>query len=208
MGFKLIAQLTLITAALVLVFLYIRPTLGDIKEKQNELFEYNEAIAKASDFNALLQELIAERDKISETDLRALEKFVPTEIDQLRIMSEISGIFYTHAIQINKMTAHDEVLPQLNVELESDIIMDKSGSRDLSYQDFDVNFKGTYEQLRMVLAFTEASDSLLEVVELTFDEETEAAVDENGEAIAQVGDDEHNFQIVFRTYGLPIQANI
>jgi hypothetical protein len=195
MGFKLIAQLTLITAAVVLVFLYIRPTLAEIKEKQTE-------------FNDLLRELILTRDSFSQSDLRALEKFVPTEIDQLRIMSEISGVFSSNNVAITKMTAHDLVSPQLNVELEGDIIMDANGSRELSYQDFEVHFKGTYEQLRTVLALNEASDSLLEVVELSFGGESQATVDENGEAIAEVGESEHNFKMVLRTYGLPIQANI
>lgn len=207
MGFKLIAQLTLITAGLVLIFAYIQPSLADMKTKQDELQEYNDAVAKASEFNARLRELINIRDSFSANDIRALEKFVPTEIDQLKIMSEIAGILSSRNITITKMMAHEIVDPLEGIELETGVIPEGGIYSDLSYQDFEVTFRGTYTDLRDVLVYTEASDSLLEVTELNFDTSTEAEIDEQGNPIDNSRDGIHVYNIVFRTYGLPLTTN-
>lgn len=204
MGYKLIAQLTLIVAALVLIFVYIQPALGEMKSRQDELFQLNETIAKATDFNVRLRELISIRDSFSSSDIRALEKFVPTEIDQLKTMSEIAGIFSSRNITVHSLLAHEVVDPFGDISFESGVVTDSGVYTDLSYQDFEVAFTGTYLDLRDVLMLTEASDSLLEVVELNFDTASDAVED----ATQNVARGEHAYNIVFRTYGLPIDTNI
>jgi len=207
MGFKLIAQLTLITAGLVLIFVYIQPSLASMKSKQDELQEYNDAIAKASEFNARLHELINTRDSFSSTDLRALEKFVPSQIDQLKVMSEIAGILSSQNISITKMVAHEIVDPLQGIELESGIIPEGGIYSDLSYQDYEVSFEGSYENLRTVLQYTEASDSLIEVVELNFDTSKVTEKDGLGDPVIDSKKGKHTFNITFRTYGFPVAIN-
>lgn len=209
MGYKLIGQFTLIIASLVILFAFVQPSLQNIKAKQDELFQYNEAIAKAAEFNARLRELTVIRDSFSSSNLDDLERFVPTSIDQLRTMSEIAGIFSSRDITVTSLLARDVVNPMTDVALESGVISESLLTSNLSYQDFEVSFVGTYEQMKEVLMLTEASDSLLEVVELSFDTAPDAIdIDEEGNAVAQAGLGNHNYKIIFRTYGLPIETNI
>jgi hypothetical protein len=209
MGYKLITQTVLIAASLVIIFAFIQPWLGEIKGKQDQLLEINETLARASQFNARLRELISIRDSFAQSDIDALEKFVPTSIDQLRTMSEIAGIFTLRGIAVKSMTAEEMVNPaQGDVEFESGIVPETSANADLSYQDYSVVFDGTYEQMRDVLLLTEASDSLLEIVDLHFNTTVKKEIDENGEITVPTGENEFTFTIVFRTYGLPIETSI
>ncbi len=88
MGYKLISQIVLIVASLVIIFAFIKPSFADIKSIQDEMFQYKDTIAKAAQFNTLLSELIATRDGISPASMEALENFVPSKIDSLQIMKE------------------------------------------------------------------------------------------------------------------------
>jgi hypothetical protein len=208
MGYKLFAQLALIVAALVLLFAFVQPALGTIKVKQDELFEYNDAIEKVKQFNARLQELISIRDSFSGDDIQALEKFVPTQIDQLKVMSEIAGIFSSRNVPITLFTAGELVNPASDILLEHGILENGESYSNVTYQDFEVTFTGTYDQLREILMLTEASDSLLEVMELNFSTSVANEISEEGNPAEQTPSGEHSYKIVFRTYGLPIDISI
>lgn len=207
MGFKLIGQIVLIIASLVTVFSFIQPTLREIKATQNEVAQYADATANAAQFNARLNELIAIRDSFSAEDIAALEKLVPVSIDQLKVMRSIESIFANRGVRITSLVAKDEVSPAGDVSFESSTVAQEPVNySNVSYQDFEVTFGGTYEQLREILHFTETSDSLLEIMSLNFDTSTEVDVDEDGAVAPRLTADEYKFVIVFRTFGLPISS--
>lgn len=201
MRYTLITQIVLIIIAFVIIFTFIKPMFADIKESQNELFEYREAVSKASQFNGRLQELIAIRNSFSQTDVALLENFVPSEVDTLKIMKDIESIFALNGIEVASLTASDEVAPIGDASLESDVIVSDLGI-DIYYRDFELKFKGSYADLKNVLMFSEANSSLLEVVELRFDTVADAQVAADAEEAEATEDDAHNFIIIFRAYGL------
>jgi len=209
MGYRLLTQGILIVASLVIIFAFIRPELSVIKEKQDELLQYSETLDKAAQFNARLRELIQRRDSFSQENMAALEKFIPTEIDPLRIMSEIAGIFSTRDITVVSLVPNVPVEPIDDVEFEDSVLARAASQMNLGYQDFEVVFIGTYPQMREVLRYAEASNSLFEVVELTFDTATEAQVDREGDATPSVAsqNDNYTFKIIFRTFGLPVSTS-
>lgn len=209
MGYRLLTQGILIVASLVIIFAFIQPELSVIKEKQDELLKYSETLDKAAQFNARLRELIQRRDSFSQENMAALEKFMPTEIDPLRIMSEIAGIFSTRNITIVSLTANVPVAPIDDIEFEDSVLARAASQMNLAYQDYEVVFIATYPQMREVLRYAEASNSLFEVVELTFDTASEAQVDREGDATPSVAtqNDNYTFKIIFRTFGLPVNTS-
>jgi hypothetical protein len=205
MGYKLIAQITLIVAAFVIVFSFTQPSLQKIKVTQDELFQYSEAVSKASQFNARLRELISVRDSFSQDDLASLEKLMPATIDQLQIMKEIEDIFASKNIAVTSLSAQELVIPSTDVAVESDILVETPNNSKMSYQDFDVTFEGTYWDIRDLMLLIEASDSLLEVMELEFDTTPKADVgDADGEQVTQDSTGIHTFSLILRAYGLPV----
>ena len=209
MGYRLLTQGILIVASLVIIFAFIQPELSVIKEKQDELLKYSETLDKAAQFNARLRELIQRRDSFSQENMAALEKFMPTEIDPLRIMSEIAGIFSTRNITIVSLTANVPVAPIDDIAFEDSVLARSASQMNLAYQDYEVVFIATYPQMREVLRYAEASNSLFEVVELTFDTASEAQVDREGDATPSVAtqNDNYTFKIIFRTFGLPVNTS-
>lgn len=209
MGYRLITQGVLIIAALVIVFAFAQPELEKIKEKETKLQQYTEAIDKVSQVNQKLRELVQKRDSFSRQDMQALEKFIPTEIDSLKIMSEIAGIFSSRDITVTTMMAQEMVNPMTDVDFEDSVLAQQVGALNLSYQDYEVVFIATYEEMRDILLLTEASNSLFEVVELTFEATNGAAVDEDGNVAPALLNEEgkNTYMIIFRTFGLPINTS-
>lgn len=210
MGYRLLTQAVLIIASLVVIFSFVQPSFGEIEKKQEELAEYRETIERASEFNAKLRQLIQRSDSFSRQDIQALERFVPTKIDSLKVMSEIAGIFSGRNITVTSMTAQQVVDPLSDVSLDDGILAEAElPNLDLSYQDYEVMFVANYQQMREILMLTEASNSLLEVVELSFDTTQIAEVDREGDAVAalQTQEDMIVFKLILRTYGLPVTTN-
>lgn len=180
-----------------------------MKDTQDELFQYSEAVSKASQFNNRLRELIAIRDAFDPADVSSLERLLPSKIDQMEVMRAIEAIFESRNIPIASLTAEDEVSPVTDIAVESPVIV-KQENGELSYQDFKVVFSGSYANLRDILALTEMSASLLEVVELDFGSgvNSQTDVDDEGASpiVAQQGNDQHQFSLTFRSYGLPVTS--
>lgn len=210
MGYRLITQGVLIIASLVIIVAFVQPTFSVIKDKQSELQQYTDTIDRVAQFNMKLQELIQKRDSFSRQDMQALERFIPTEIDSLKIMSEIAGIFSSRGITVTSMIANDVADPLNDVAFENTILAQSAvPNLDLSYQDYEVVFVATYDQLRDILILTEASNSLLEVVELSFDAVGTSEVDREGNVVpSQQGkNDALTVKLILRTFGLPVNTN-
>jgi len=203
MGYKLIAQMVLILAALVLIYAFIRPSFGEIQETQAQIYQYEETIDKAEQFNALLSELIIIRDSVPQESLRRLEQFIPEKIDTLQVMKDIETVFSFNDIELTSLTASEEVPPVSNVNFEGDLIMTADAAK-VTYQDFELSFVTTYQGMKDILLYLEANASLLEIMELQFMTTTQQVLDEES---VQVENDEYLFSMKLRTYGLRPSTN-
>jgi hypothetical protein len=200
MGFRLIVQVALIAASLVIFFTFVQPTLIKIKGVQDDIFQYKDAIDKASQFNARLRELVTIRDSFSQDDMRRLERFIPTNIDTLATMKDIEGIFTRTGANVISLSAKDLVAPSANRSFDDgNLGAVTDGALDLPYQDFIVSFQGDYWKLRDILAALEANDQLLEVVNLSFDLAQEQKIDTEQEAPQPSG----TYSMTIRTYSMP-----
>jgi hypothetical protein len=200
MGMKLLAQFVLIAAALVIVFAFIQPTLADIKNVQDELFQYKEAVTKAEEINVRLRELTSARDSLDSSDMLILERFVPTEIDAVNVMKEIEHIFGNSGVTIFSLTAQDEVLPISNVAFEGGQARVQQQAT-TNYRDFEIVFSGSYEQLKQVLGRLESNAVLLEVMNLQFDTSQSRVAEDGGERGQSVSRGQ-NFIMTLRAFGL------
>lgn len=202
MRYSLITQVLLIGISLVIVFTLIRPMLGEIRDIQDQVFVYSDTVAKASQFNARLQELIQIRDSFSERDMLMLENFMPTTIDTLKVMNDIESIFKSKEIPIISLTAKDVVAPVTDIAIEGDIIIEEAPQED-NYQDYELTFAGSYDQLKEILLLLERNATLLEVIELEFETKqseeigTESKVENLEEGML-------NFALTLRTYSLAL----
>lgn len=184
-----------------IVFTLIRPMLSEIRDIQDQVFVYSDTVAKASQFNARLQELIEIRDSFSGRDMIMLEKFMPTTIDTLAVMNDIESIFKTKEIPIISLTATEVVAPVTDIAFEGDVILEES--QEDNYQDYELTFAGTYEQLKEILLLLERNATLLEVIELEFEKNQSEEIGSESKA-EDLEEGMMSFALKLRTYSLAL----
>ena len=165
MGYKLITQVILITTSLVIIFTFIKPSFEHVSATQDELFEYRDAVAKASELNSRLQELIQIENSFSQRELQILETFIPSRIDELQVMSDLNNIMNSNNAVILTLKAVERQKSTQDVVLEGEKLVDESR---LEYQDFDISFRASYDQMKEILTIIERNTYLLEVVKFGF----------------------------------------
>jgi hypothetical protein len=197
MRYTLIAQVVIIGLSIGIMFVFIRPMFAEIKVTQDKIFQYSNVVAKASQFNARLQELLSIQNSFSASDRSVLENFIPNEIDVVDVMKNIETIFALSEVTISTLAAQELQVPNIDYTLEvyeGELPQEPPST---IYQDFDVTFNGTYEDVKEVLVLAEANATLLEVVKLKLDP---VANNDDDAPVAEEG--EYAFSITFRAYAL------
>jgi hypothetical protein len=211
MRYSLIAQGLLIVVALTILVTFVKPMFADIGNTQNELSQYTDALAKATQFNRRLQELVSIRDGFPAEGMQKLEQFIPSSIDALHVMENIENIFALKNIPIKSMIAKDEVLPFSDVSFEGGYVdgviqnsepIETTPDQSVHQRDFEVTFVGTYANLKDILPMIESNAGLLEIVELDFEPATEATVDGAVIEAADKQDGVYIFKMTIRAYSL------
>lgn len=202
MRYTLITQVALISIALIIVFAFVKPLLGEIKTSQDEIFLYADAVDKATQFNQKLQSLIAKRDAFSATDKVSLSTFIPTKIDSIKVMRDIQGIFATANKPIISLTATDVVLPQTDPGFNSQVAAPTPSNS--THQDFNITFVGNYSDVKNILQMVNKNETLLEVMELSF-EKVDSAVPNTSEkknAPENLPKGLFRFHLIIRTFAV------
>jgi Tfp pilus assembly protein PilO len=199
MGYKSITQITLFIISLVVIFTYIKPTFIAMRSTQDEIFQYTDAANKAGQLNQQLAELLTTEKSFSRTDLVSLESFLPSTIDAMSVMADISTVASQNGLSIDTVSAGELILPQEDILFEGKRIE----SNGTVHIDFTANVTGTYESLKQTLHQLEQSRYLLEVVELSFGEflEDDTAVEKSAD------DKEGKYTIVLRAYAYSLSDN-
>lgn len=196
MGHKLITQIILISVSLVIIFTFIKPMFGEIEIVQESLFQYRDTVAKASEFNNRLGELIQTESSFSRQEIQALETFLPTQLDPHVIMRDIKNIFQNQGLTISSLESSGELSQVVGRVADTADLEDK---KIVTYQEFDVTFRATYRQLREVLSSLESNAFLLEVAELSFSGEEKRGLED----FAENETDESTYALKLRVYALP-----
>jgi hypothetical protein len=204
MRFTLLTQIALLALSVAIVFLFIKPAFTEIKVIQDNLLVYSDAVAKASDYNSRLNELLGLRDSFSQNDLAKLERFVPSTLDTLVIMHEIEAIFASNDIQISSLSAKDKSKPEAVVYTEGDQPLENE-IPEVMTQDFQVSFSGDYDVLKMILGVLESNARLLEIIAVQYGVDPEAP--EADDRTALITDDQL-FTISLRAYALQAPVEV
>ena len=202
MRYTLITQVALISIALIIVFAFVKPLLSEIKTSQDEIFLYADAVDKATQFNQKLQSLISKRDAFSATDKVSLSTFIPSKIDSIKVMRDIQGIFTAANKPIISLSATDVVLPQTDPGFNSQIAAPAPSNS--THQDFSITFVGNYSDMKNILQMVNKNETLLEVMELSF-EKVDTAVpnaSEKKNVLVDLPKGLFRFHLIIRTFAV------
>lgn len=192
--FRFLKPLLAIIVAIVIFVTYAQPTYNETKVVRAELADYRETIDKANQLRARIDELIAERNRLSPTDLERLEVFLPDRIDEVKAVLALDALAQQNGLGFGniRIEATEDVSRSGRVEeiSESDLAgteyiprvraEDESGESRI-IQQFDVltlkfTVLGSYEDFRTFVDQVEQSLLLMDISLLGITESTEGTL--------------------------------
>ena len=214
MGHRLITQLILIGTALAIVFVYVQPTFSTVRQTQTELQQYATTIAKATQYNQTLAALIQKDKSFSQSDLAAVNAFLPTSIDDLSVMADISTIATNAGVSVSKLTTgssqnqnqgqSDATNNNQQSGMGSGRTVSTSTTPTLTHHDYTVTISGSYDAFKQFLLALAQNKYQIDVTSLTFGG---SSSDQSGQSTAantqsSSGSSPTDYSMTLRVYGL------
>lgn len=165
--FRTITPILSIAIALFAYFFYIQPLFTDINSVKQEIAQYDEAVKNANEKNQLLNNLIAKKNSYSEFERNRLDSLIPREVDEVRLLVDLTEIARSHNMLIGNISVSN------NVDA-SGFSSNTANSNDSvdhnSFINSDITFGliGTYEQFKGFLQDIERSLVLMEIINIAF----------------------------------------
>lgn len=185
-----LVQIMVIVVAVIIVAVFVRPMFSEIGLLQDEIFEYQDAVAKANEFNTRLEELIAVENSFSFRDVNALETFLPVEIDSVRVLSDLGTIASSTSMAVDSFDVDELYTPSEQTVFAAS---DEAEQETLAHQDFNISVFGSYTQAKEFMRALERNAYPLEMVEFSI-----GPLDESEE----FAPDTVTMSLILRTYAL------
>lgn len=156
--------LILIIASIGLFVLYISPTYQGMKGLQVKQDNLNGALDKAKELRALREDLVKRRNTFSPDDIKKLEKTLPDNVDNIRLIIDINNIASRHGLPISNLRL-GEVSDSASTRSAAAVGSsgDAVGSVTLSF-----SVTASYDTLNAFLQDLEHSQRLLTVERIAF----------------------------------------
>jgi hypothetical protein len=158
----------LILVAVGVFFAYIHPTYtGDIKSKQEIIYQYDRALAAAKEFKETEAELLSEKNAIPPSDRARIEALLPDGVDNIQLILDLDALASRTGVRLSNYDVRQAS------EQESEEAALASGSaidvgEDTPYQSItlSVTATGTYDSFRRFLDGAQKSLRLLDLTTL------------------------------------------
>jgi Tfp pilus assembly protein PilO len=143
-GNSLLTQIIVAAIAIGIVVTYIKPQLGEIKGRQDEIAQTREEVKKVADVNARLAELYAQLSAIPQRDKAALTTYLPDQVDEVQVLKDISLMAEDARVELQQVSFSSE---QSLAAVE--------GGQGLHEWSFSLTIESSYEELKQLLAYFE-----------------------------------------------------
>ncbi len=160
---SVLLQVILLLCGLGIIFFYAYPEFTNIRVVQDQIQEYNTAIAEADEVNNLLQQLVSRIEGIPSSDRTALTTFLPSSIDPVFVQRDIQRYVDLIGMDLRQLSYNEQ---------------DRTTNQPWVSRTFQVSAAGSYTDVKRLVAAFEANAYLLRPVDmrLTTDEEEEMLV--------------------------------
>lgn len=148
-----------IIAAIGIVVLYVSPTYtGAIAAVKGRIAEQDAALVAAARFHTKEAELAAAKNAIAPTDLERLETLIPSSIDNVGVILDLTALASRSGVQ----------LTSINASQPSTASIEEGGAQlPVGSIDLTLSANGTYKAFLTFMAGIERSARLLDITNLT-----------------------------------------
>src|SRR3989339_675201 len=145
---RFIMPVILIGVAIALFFMVTNPIYDDIRKLRAQVASYDEALSYSKALESERDKLTAKYNSINRDDLAKLQKLLPENIDNIRLILEIEQIALPYAM-ILKDIKYNATETKKNVSGEAVVIAQKSETaqfppKDYGIWDLEFSTTGTY----------------------------------------------------------------
>lgn len=123
--FKFATPLFLILLSGALFFMYVDPTYQTIGALREDMGQYNEALNKSKELREVRDQLLSKFNTFSLDDVNNLEKLLPDNVDNVRLIMEIDNMASQYGVVIRK------------VDINSSSVNSGQASLGLNVSDYD-----------------------------------------------------------------------
>lgn len=166
---------TLIGVAIGLFALYTNPTYQASKALAAQVQSYDDALSKSQELRAVRDQLLSKRNTFSAEDVQKLQKVLPDNVDNIRLIIDINNIASRHALTLESVGL-GEVSDSQNQRNTGAVAAsgDTIGSVDVGF-----SITTSYDTMLAFLADLEHSLRIVDVEKISFSVGTAKGVDKN-----------------------------
>lgn len=182
---KGLTPVILIAITIGLFIYYIRPQYDQIAILQAEQQRYDDALSAAGELREIRNNLVNRYNSFSTTDLRRLKKFLPEQIDDVRLVLDVTEIASENNISIESLDIQGSAQTNQGASSGRSNVANESPVNILQ---MSFTFDATYGQFIDFITDLESSLRVLDITNLSF---------ESG-----AGTNVYTFSITLQTYWL------
>lgn len=147
---NVLVQIGMLAVALGIGYTYVYPTILSIGDVQDSIINYTVEREKIVDVNVTLERLRTTSQEISADDLKRLEEFLPTKLDDVAIVRDVIGIADVSGV----------VISAVDFSLSTTQSVSLAGVPEPVPQaaEVSVTVDGTYEQIKTLLYLFELNN--------------------------------------------------
>lgn len=180
---RAIIPIVLILISIGLFVVYINPTYANIKTLQTSEAQFDEALERSKDLISIRDQLLSRYNTFSSEDLSSLDRLLPDNIDNVRLVIDIDGIAAQYGISLKKVSI-DSGEEEAKRDGEIVVIDDSK-----SFNSIDLSFtvSASYESFVNFISDVERSLRIVDLSKLQFE---------------STNDNFNEYKVTIRTYWL------
>ena len=177
---RFILPILFVIVAVGLFFGYVDPVYDEVKVLRAEEARFIDALDRSKELQQLKDQLLARYNTFSSVDLERLQKLLPDNVDNVRLVLDLDGIASNYGLQIRNVSI-DRGAASVPGTISSDT---------KSYSSIVLSFavQATYSDFLLFIQDLETSLRLVDIFSIEFSEPVT---------------DRYDFQVSIRTYWLP-----
>ena len=144
-------------------FLYTQPRFDSIRATATEVGQYDEALQKAAELQALKQSLLSRYNAFNPADVERLQKLLPDHVDNVRLVLDLDNLAARHGLALQNVVISDSAGGKENTGAVAAV-----GENLQKYDSLTLKFatQGTYPNFKAFLEDMETSLRVVDLVEL------------------------------------------
>ena len=161
---RYIISLVLILAAGAIFFMYTRPTYDSVQVQALQIAQYDSALDKAAQLQAVKQNLLTKYNNFSPADLDRLKKLLPDHVDNVALILDLDNLASHYGLGLSNV---DVSTPASATA--SKTAVGALGAAGLKHDSLNIKFSthGTYTQFSEFLRDLETSLRVVDLVSLS-----------------------------------------